>query len=212
MNDKILDVNECCSSIDVHSSVGLKPRRDDYIREFNKGKSFSYSKWLPLTKYTNDPIKQDFTSYNGALLACIRTHVSQDPPELVYDEETGMVIGVNSEDWEFVFATGINENKYYLSDGQEFGLPIFTKKMLDSLSPDMYPEKYIQVRDPEEDIAGEDKNGDTYLNILFSSIRKLQAEVAKLRNSFKYGITSYTGTDTAMSDNLNNLTIEDEPL
>lgn len=33
---------------------------------------------------------------------------------------------------------------------------------------------------------------------MFSAIRALQAEVAKLRNSFKYGMYSYTDTKTAM--------------
>ena len=38
-----------------------------------------------------------------------------------------------------------------------------------------------------------------YLDIVFSAIRSLQAEVAKLRNSFKYGINSYTDARTMMA-------------
>lgn len=45
------------------------------------------------------------------------------------------------------------------------------------------------------------KNGN-YVDILFSAIRQLQSEVARLRNAFNYGIYSYSGTTTAMSRTL----------
>lgn len=52
------------------------------------------------------------------------------------------------------------------------------------------------------------------MDILFSAIRKLQSEVARLRNSFNYGIYSYTGKNTAMSRVVSGLEKdpEDEPL
>jgi hypothetical protein len=53
---------------------------------------------------------------------------------------------------------------------------------------------------------------------LFSAIRKLQSEIAKIKNTFDYGIYSYTGTNTAMSKVVGNYSTleswrdEDEPL
>jgi hypothetical protein len=85
----------------------------------------------------------------------------------------------------------LNKPKY--NDG--LGIPILTQEMLDEIPQGKTPENYIQVLS-DSDIVNDSNN---YLNILFSAIRKLQAEVTKLKNSFNYGIVSYTGTDTAMS-------------
>ena len=100
----------------------------------------------------------------------------------------------------------LNKPKY----DDALGIPILTQEMLDELPVESFPKDYIKIPS-ESDIVND--NGD-YLNILFSAIRKLQAEVTKLRNSFRYGISSYTGTDVAMSaivseyDDIE----EDEPL
>lgn len=76
------------------------------------------------------------------------------------------------------------------------GVPVLTQAMYDDLPDVDKPDPWLQIPD-ETDLTP--SNPGTYLNILFSSIRKLQAEVAKLRNSFNFGIESYTGKDTAMS-------------
>lgn len=75
------------------------------------------------------------------------------------------------------------------------GVPIVTQEILDDIPVSSRPRDYILIPS-EGDIVNDNGN---YLNILFSAIRKLQAEVTKLKNSFNYGIVSYTGTDTAMS-------------
>ena len=77
------------------------------------------------------------------------------------------------------------------------GVPILTTEMYQDLPDADKPDPYILI--PSESDVVENTNGD-YLNILFSAIRNLQSEVAKLRNSFQYGIQSYVGTDTAMSE------------
>ena len=77
------------------------------------------------------------------------------------------------------------------------GVPILTQEMYDDLPDCDKPDPYIIV--PSESDLTEPGHSN-YLNIVFSAIRKLQAEVAKLRNSFQYGIQSYVGTDTAMSE------------
>lgn len=87
-------------------------------------------------------------------------------------------------------------NNYYV-DGEQaigVGIPIFTPEMLSEMDPDKIPDPYISIN--QELSEGPPTN---VLDILFSSIRKLQAEVAKMRNAFKYGMYSYTGKETAIS-------------
>lgn len=98
------------------------------------------------------------------------------------------------------------------------GVPIYNRATLDDIQNP--PADSIIFRDPE-DLSGSTENktittsfNGTYLDILFSAIRSLQSEVAKLRNSFKYGITSFTETNTAMSNVMGELSQdpESEPL
>lgn len=98
------------------------------------------------------------------------------------------------------------------------GIPIYDQETLETLGPSA-AEKYIYVPS-ENDLVGQvtdytyktSENGN-YLDILFSTIRQLQIEVARMRNAFKYGIYSYTGTDTAMSGVINDIPEpEEEPL
>ena len=85
-----------------------------------------------------------------------------------------------------------------------------TQEMLDNLPEKSIPEDYILMAQ-ESDIT--DAVGGNYLSILFSAIRSLQAEVAKLRNSFEFGIESYTNKQTAVSGVVHDITeSESEPL
>jgi hypothetical protein len=70
--------------------------------------------------------------------------------------------------------------------------------MLENMDPDNIPDPYISF-DDEDDVEET-----TNIDILFSAVRKLQSEVAKMRNAFKYGMYSYTGTNTAVSNLVNN--------
>ena len=80
----------------------------DYARMLSRGKSFEYSTWQELVKYSNDCFKQDFVSFENALLACKKTHISNvhNRPELIYEEkdDTNSAIGCKSEYWEFVIS------------------------------------------------------------------------------------------------------------
>lgn len=91
------------------------------------------------------------------------------------------------------------------------GVPVLTQAMYDELPDVAKPNPWLQI--PDETDLTETDAGD-YLTIMFSAIRKLQAEVAKLRNSFNYGIASYTGKDTAMSSVVSEYeeSKDDEPL
>ena len=103
--------------------------------------------------------------------------------------------------------------------GSGAGIPIYDKDMLNELGISDN-DKYISIstenellEEPTEDTITI-KNDGSYLNILFSAIRQLQLEVARLRNSFRYGICSYTGTQTSMSETMSESPElpEEEPL
>lgn len=103
----------------------------------------------------------------------------------------------------------------------EPGVPIYTQAIVDDESnAGRLSDDYIMIP-TGDDLSGEVKdniakvqNNGSYLDIMFSTIRALQDEVRKLKNSFRYGIYSYTGTRTAMSDMIGGYedTTEDEPL
>ena len=96
------------------------------------------------------------------------------------------------------------------------GIPIYDQEWLDKTKE--LPDKYITIANKETDLnhhtySREIKQSGTYVDILFSAIRKLQSEVAKLRNSFQYGLYSYTETNTAISRHMNGISNPDaEPL
>lgn len=82
-------------------------RSQEYARFLSKGKSFEFSKWSPLTTYTNDCFKQDFVVFENTLLACKKTHVSSwnECPQLITkDDDLLHVIDCISDYWEFVIS------------------------------------------------------------------------------------------------------------
>ena len=88
------------------------------------------------------------------------------------------------------------------------GIPVYTKEKLDediANGIDIQEKDVILIdsansidRTPSS-VTYQMSNNDTYLDILFSTIRALQDEVKKLKNSFNYGIESYNGKQTATS-------------
>lgn len=99
------------------------------------------------------------------------------------------------------------------------GIPILTQDRLNDLDEVEVPEEYIFIP-TEGDLDGsvEDntivtQNNGSYLDIIFQTLRQLQSEVARMRNAFKYGMVSYTGTQTAMSSTISDIEDpEEEPL
>ena len=93
------------------------------------------------------------------------------------------------------------------------GIPIYDQELIDKAT--QLPDKYITIANKETDLnnqpySREIKQSGTYVDILFSAIRKLQSEVARLRNAFQYGLYSYTETNTAMSRQVAGITNPDE--
>lgn len=96
-------------------SSNIESSRDHYSlyhsRDFYKGKSFNFAgNWAPGVHYFNDEYITDFVAYEGALLACDRSHLSSSDsaPKLLYndieDPNHQRPIGVDSPFWDFVFS------------------------------------------------------------------------------------------------------------
>ena len=101
------------------------------------------------------------------------------------------------------------------------GIPVYTREKLDediANGIDIHEKDVILIdttdsidRTPSS-VTYQMSNNDTYLDILFSTIRALQDEVKKLKNSFNYGIESYNGKQTATSTVISEYEEESEPL
>ena len=137
--------------------------------------------------------------------------------------EVGDLVYVASEEEYYQF-TSDNEWEKLKLGGATGGIPIYTKKILNSLDREDIPEEYLMIPS-ESDLEGGLEEGETtitipngssnYLDIIFKTLRTLQMEVAKMRNAFKYGMVSYTGTQTAMAgalDEMGSTTPDEEPL
>lgn len=123
--------------------------------------------------------------------------------------EEGMFVYVEND------PTGIHNYQYikgkFVRNTVGRGIPIYNNELIKSYGIDPAKDTYISIPD-EEDLVGEVKenvvrtsiNG-TYIDILFQSIRQLQAEVARLKNTMRYGLESYTESHTAMSTVLDDL-------
>ena len=125
--------------------------------------------------------------------------------------------------------TNINNWKKQGSDGDgsgigKYSLPVMTEEMKNAALADPNSgfnsdSSYISIDDGNSLIGETTSNNitavnGTYLYIMMNTIRALQAEVAKLKNTFKYGIHSYNNEVTAKSSVLDQYdeTLMDEPL
>lgn len=97
---------------DITPPTDLTNSREYYgmynSRDFYRGTSFKMSgEWAPNTHYFNDEYIVDFVSYQGALLSCVRGHISTsdggDVPKLVFDGDKIIGIKPNAY-WAFVMS------------------------------------------------------------------------------------------------------------
>lgn len=121
----------------------------------------------------------------------------------------GLISYVSERDMIYV-CRGFNSAGRAIWSMPNAGIPIYDQEIIDQLSETNNGEvpdtKYISVMNKETDLLRYPKgvsykmSGEgNYADILFQAVRELQNEVTRLRNSFKYGIHSYQGTDTAMA-------------
>ena len=106
------------------------------------------------------------------------------------------------------------------SGGKGTGVPVYTSQQIESLSEeDKLPDSYINIGNPEiegsprtDTISVQENSGD-YKQIIFKAIRSLQTEIAKLKNTFYYGISSLNEGQTTGSEIINSVEEEEkEPL
>ena len=170
-----------------------------------------YIEWLSEGKpVPSSLIQQSWVSFRPRIAALEEAEQNRKViGYVVEDHQNGRFLGFgDQEKAEQYLADPENNQDLIISqwnNSKEQGIPIYTRSYADSLVS-VNPEDYIVIPDESdiEDSSVEDKTYDTSINgplanILFSAIRQLQAEIAKLKNTFDYGIHSYSGTDTAMS-------------
>lgn len=149
------------------------------------------------------PKKEDTIVY-GRIVSASTEGVVADAGQ-IYDEQ--LKIGQHE----------LNQRIIKSGIGSLAGIPTYTKGIIDRVDPSDIPDKYILIADKESDLKTKpsrevEANG-TYVDILFSAIRALQSEVAKIRNTFRYGLNSYTDENTLMSSVLDGISDpDDEPL
>ena len=141
-------------------------------------------------------------------------YIVQSVSDLELYQKSGLVVYVKDLANSYLY-DGTN----WILFGNSDSIPIYTQTTINKKGENL-PKQYISVPDKETDLNQQSKNtsftlskDSSYVDILMSSLRALQMEVAKLKNAFRYGIESYTGTQTAMSSITDNIKLpEDEPL
>lgn len=76
-------------------------------RDFYRGTSFKMSGyWTPNTHYFNDEYIVDFVAWDGALLSCVRSHISSESNRpVVVKDESGAIIGIKTNPyWIYVMS------------------------------------------------------------------------------------------------------------
>ena len=135
----------------------------------------------------------------------------------------GMLVWVQDEDSYYKYTNDSWSILKTSSNQDTLGIQLLTSNQIKLLKEqNALPETYIWIRTKDEiDFDGEitdktyttTKNGN-YIDILFQAVRQLQTEVAKMRNTFKYGMYSCTHKEMAISNVVNDMkmTAAEEPL
>ena len=149
--------------------------------------------------------------------------------DTLIDIYQGMVVSVIEDNSLYILLTDVNTSRKWKKVGldnsiSKYSLPIMTEDMRSAALAD--PESgfkedssYISIDDGSS-LSGQTTSNNitavngTYLYIMMNTIRALQAEVTKLKNTFQYGIHSYNNEVTAKSSVLDQYdeTLMDEPL
>lgn len=165
----------------------------------------------PMKTHTYQYINGEWTkSKIGAGVEKVDTIAERD---LLIPEE-GDLVYVNSEKKIFIYRDENWQNLTFDSDAM--GIPVYDLDMARRLEEQgKLPDDYISIPNSSEmGVQGsrgyEPGKEGFYVDILFNAIRSLQAEVAKMKNSFKYGMYSYTDTQTAMSAVMSGYNQDDE--
>lgn len=181
---------------------------DYYGRFFGFIDEDKYNEWIEEGKPLNSElIQQSWVSFRPNIEQLENKIESSSIGYVHEDHEHGRFLAFSSEEKynEWLSSQDSSLIIAQWNNSKEQGIPIYTRSYANSLV-DANPENYIVIPDDSdiEESQVSDKTYDTSINgplanILFSAIRSLQSEIAKIKNTFNYGIHSYSGKDTAMS-------------
>ena len=168
----------------------------------------------PIVPFTEDDIfPTHFAKYGNGGYMSIQTldelyalpQLRREEGMLAYCIEDKKIYQLEDNEWVLLQIGGINP--------ELVGLPIYDEDKIEELEQKgILPDDYISI--PSEPELENPHVSNSYLKIIFSSLRALQAEVAKMKNTFQYGMYSYTNRETAMSSVVNGYSEEEdtEPL
>lgn len=206
---------ECLIKPSVNNQISQKsqgcslPKKVKYLEENNYLSEFDtkekraiarknlgvegYAQWGNIEGYIEN--QQDLLNLINDNSAIRIVDSQKDLIKLSESLKDGSLAYVKDSDLYFQF----KNNEWKEASFNSSGIPILTEGMYDKLNHK--PNDYIMIDQLENKTISNNTyttsvNG-TYIDILFQAIRSLQSEVSKLKNSFYYGIQSYTGTDTA---------------
>lgn len=158
----------------------------------------------PIVPYTSDDIYATHEAKYGK--GGYRTVQSIDERDSIPEArlEEGMLVYVVND------SSSVHTYQYlggtWVRNRLGLGIPVLNQELIEQYALNWNKDSYISIGDKNTDPnAAVTQNTYTtsvngnYIDVLFQAIRALQSEVAKLKNSFNYGIESYTGTQTAMS-------------
>ena len=104
-------------------------------------------------------------------------------------------------------------NLYHQTNAKNDDIPIFDDSKIEALNElGELPDKYISI--PSADTLLQSNGSSRYLDIIFNTLRDLQAQVSKIQRTFDKGLISMTNEQTRMSYVVSeySLTDESEPM
>ena len=91
------------------------------------------------------------------------------------------------------------QNEFDKMKAQKDDIPVYDESKIQEITDTgKLPDKYIKIPSPEQ-LYTDVTETDTYLSIIFSTLRKLQQEVSRLQRTFDKGIISMVNEQTRMS-------------
>lgn len=203
-NKPVSGKTKCCEE-EQHNAVDcsdiIPQKQGDYLKTKNYLSEYSYSSADRERVLENLGIDSRLGLLDDSVADKIRRFTEE------IDDRIGALNILRQE---------LNEKALEMHNELYDRVPIYTSDLLEVKPKDI--DKYLIIPS-DSDLDGDVTNNTatsingTYLDILFKSLKALQSEVAKLRNSFRFGINSFQNSNTALSYQLDEIQdVEEEPL
>ena len=202
-NKPVSGKTKCCEE-EQHNAVDcsdiIPQKQGDYLKTKNYLSEYSYSSADRERVLENLGIDSRLGLLDDSVADKIRRFTEE------IDDRIGALNILRQE---------LNEKALEMHNELYDRVPIYTSDLLEVKPKDI--DKYLIIPS-DSDLDGDVTNNTatsingTYLDILFKSLKALQSEVARLRNSFRFGINSFQNYDTALSQEINEEDLSEEPL